>query len=203
MSVRQVLTSKRFVAAAAVPTAVLASGALVFGASYSAFSATTTNPTNNWDAGTVALADDDSNTALFAAANLKPGAGGTKCIVVSSSGSLASTVKLYGTGYSAPNTNGAALASNISFKVEEGNGGTNADCTGFTGGTAIFDGTLAGFSAKSEFSNGVGTWAPAAATVANPTKKTYRITYKLADNTPNTAQGGAASIGLTWEAQNS
>ena len=70
--------------------AVLASGGLVWQSSYSAFSATTSNPTNNWSAGTVALSDDDSNTAMFTASNLKPGATGTKCIAVTSTGSRAS-----------------------------------------------------------------------------------------------------------------
>src|SRR4051794_4529260 len=80
------ISRKQFIAGAAVPAAVLASGALVWQSSYSAFSATTSNPTNNWTAGTVALADDDSNTALFTATNLKPGSTGTKCIAVTSTG---------------------------------------------------------------------------------------------------------------------
>jgi hypothetical protein len=65
-----------------VPAALVLSSALVWHASYSAFSATADNPTSNWAAGTVALADDDSSTALFSATNLKPGSTGTKCIVV-------------------------------------------------------------------------------------------------------------------------
>ncbi len=63
----------RLAAWIAVPAALVASGVVVSTASYSAFSATTTNPTSNWTAGTVALSDDDANTALFTAANLKPG----------------------------------------------------------------------------------------------------------------------------------
>lgn len=204
-TIRRHTTSKRLVAAAAIPAAVLASGALVFGASYSAFSATTVNPTNNWTSGTVVLADDDNNTALFNATNLKPGASGEKCIKVSSTGSLASTVKLYGTGYAT--TNG--LASQIDLKVEEGNGGANADCTGFTAvsGAAAYTGTLAAFgtgsSAKTDFATGVGTWAPAGASSSSPATRTYKITYTLKADAPNSAQGGSASIGLTWEAQNS
>src|SRR5262245_56233961 len=100
---------KKLIVGAAVPMAVLASGGLVWQSSYSAFSATTSNPTNNWTAGTVALSDDDSNTAMFTASNLKPGATGTKCIAVTSTGSLASTVKLYGTSYATTN----ALAPNL------------------------------------------------------------------------------------------
>ena len=100
------ITRKQLVAGAAIPAAVLASGAMVWQSSYSAFSATSASPTNNWSAGTVALSDDDSNTALFTATNLKPGATGVKCIAVTSTGSLASTVKLYGTSYNTTNNHG-------------------------------------------------------------------------------------------------
>ncbi len=44
--------------------------------------------------GTVHLSDDDSSSALFSAANLKPGATGTKCIAVTSTGSGSET-KVY------------------------------------------------------------------------------------------------------------
>src|SRR3954467_9544432 len=116
------ISPKKLVLGAAVPMAVLASGGMVWQSSYSAFSATTASPTNNWSAGTVALSDDDHSTAMFTAADLKPGASGTKCIAVTSTGSLASTVKLYGTAYDT--TNG--LAGNINLKIEEGTGATTA-----------------------------------------------------------------------------
>lgn len=197
MSFKSTLTSKRFVAAAVIPAAVLASGGMVWASSYSAFSATTSNPTNNWTAGTVVLADDDSNTAMFNASNLKPSATAAKCIKVTSSGSLASSVKLYGTDHET--TKG--LSDHLNLKVEEGTGGSSATCDGFTAsGAAIFDGTAKSFgTTKTAFTSGVGTWAPAAGTAT----RTYKITYSLAANTPDTAQGGTAELGFTWEAQNS
>ncbi|WP_460836408.1 hypothetical protein [Nocardioides marmoraquaticus] len=203
MTIRSIVTSKRFVAAATIPATVLASGALVMASSYSAFSAKTDNPVSNWAAGTVNLTDDDNGAALFTtgtnAGNLKPGASGTKCIVVTSSGSLASTVKLYAKTGSYTQSKG--LGDNINLKVEEGTGGSFNDCTGFTAqGAAIVDSSLTAFSnTKQDFSTGAGAWAPNG---GNATK-TYRVTYKLADNTPDTAQGGTASIALVWEAQNS
>ena len=191
------ISKKQLIAGAVVPLAVLASGGLVWQSSYSAFSATTASPTNNWTAGTVALADDDTNTALFStgANNLKPGSTGNKCIVVTSSGSLASTVKLYATSY----TQTKALGDSLNVKVEEGTGGTFASCTGFTAGSTVFDGTATAFGAKTDFASGVGTWAPAAGTVT----KTYKVTYTLSATTPDTAQGGTAAVGFTWESQNS
>ena len=46
------------VLAATVPLGIIASGVLVWQASYAAFSATTTNPSNTFSAGTVTLTDD-------------------------------------------------------------------------------------------------------------------------------------------------
>ncbi len=191
------LNKKKLVAGAVVPLAVLASGGLVWQSSYSAFSSTASNSTNNWTSGTVALADDDNSTAMFNATNLKPGATGVKCIAVTSTGSLASTVKLYSTGYATTN----ALASNINLKVEEGTNATSASCAGFTGATTLFDAALSSFgTTKTSFATGVSSWAPTGA--ANETKS-YRITYTLSASTPDTAQGGTASLGFTWESQNS
>jgi hypothetical protein len=196
MQLRQV-NKKRLVALAAAPAALLASGGMVWAASYSAFSATTVNPTSNWTSGTVALSDDDSNTALFTASNLKPGATASKCIAVTSTGSLASTVKLYGTAYATTN----ALADNIALKIETGTGATSASCTGFTGASTLFDSTLSSFgTTKTSFATGVGTWAP---TGTASDVKSFKITYTLNAATPDSAQGGTAALGFTWESQNS
>jgi camelysin-like metallo-endopeptidase len=191
------ITRKQLIAGAAIPAAVIASGAMVWQSSYSAFSATTASPTNNWSAGTVALSDDDSNTAMFTASNLKPGATASKCIAVTSTGSLASTVKLYGTSYAT--TNG--LADNLNLKIEQGTGATSASCAGFTGGSTLFDSTLSSFgTTKTSFASGVGTWAP---TGTATEVKSFKITYTLSATTPDSAQGGTAALGFTWESQNS
>ncbi|WP_308159215.1 hypothetical protein [Curtobacterium sp. ISL-83] len=158
------------------------------------------NPTSNWTAGTVALQDDDANTALFTATNLKPGSTGQNCITVTSTGSLASAVKLYGTN--AATTNG--LSSYVNVTVQQGTGGGFGSCSGFTplatGGT-LYAGTLADFaSTHSNFANGVGTWTP---TGSASEARVYEVSYSVSSTTPNTAQAGTAALGLTWEAQNS
>jgi hypothetical protein len=188
---------------AVVPVALMASGLLVWQSSYSAFSATAVNPSSNWTAGTVVLTDDDSNAALFTASALKPGDTGSKCIVVTSSGNLASTVKLYGAGYTTSSdtlTPFAAFGTHLNMIIDEGTGGSNSSCTGFSSTANDFTGTLAAFaSGKTSFANGVSTWAPAAGTVT----KTFKFTYTLDAATPNGAQAGTSAIGFTWEAQNS
>jgi hypothetical protein len=190
----------RLVTVAALIAGMGGSAALIWQSSYSAFSATTVNPASNWSAGSVALSDDDSNTAMFSATNLKPGSTGTKCIAVTSTGSLASTVKLYGTN--ATSTNG--LSASINLTITQGTGGGFGSCAGFTPSAAnasVYSGTLASFaSSATGFASGLGTWAP---TGSAPETRTFQITYTLDANTPNSAQGGTAGLGLTWEAQNS
>ena len=188
----------------AVPAALAVSGLVVAQSSYSAYSATTVNPTSNWTTGTVALTDDDNNTAAFTASNLKPGSTGSRCIVVSSTGSLPASVKLYGTGAATTK----ALASDINLTITQGTGGSFGSCTGYaplTSGSSVYTGTLAGFSsAATNFSNGLGTWTTAGTgTVANPETRTYQLTYSVRTETTNDTQGGTAALGFTWEAQNS
>ncbi len=197
---RPTVRSARAVGIAAIVAGVAASSALIWQASYSAFTSTTSNPTSNWSSGTVALSDDDTNTALFTVTGLKPGATGSRCIAVTSDGSLASAVKLYGTN--ASTTNG--LSSSISLAVTQGTGGSFGSCAGFAALASspnLYSGSLAGFaSASTDFATGLGNWAP---TGTGAETRTFQITYTLDANTPNTAQGGTAAIGFTWESQNS
>ena len=187
--------SMRIATFIAIPAAFVAAGALIGGASYSAFNATATTPTSNWNAGTVALASDSQNTALFTASNLKPGSTGTKDITVTSTGSLASTVKLYGTNPTTTNS----LSSVIDLTILEGTG-SGASFSPLSTGSNVYTGTLAGFgSANTNFGNGLNTWTTTGA--ANESR-TFRITYTLESSAPSSVQGGTAALGFTWEAQN-
>jgi hypothetical protein len=95
----------------------------------------------------------------------------------------------------------AGLADNLNLKIEQGTGATTASCAGFTGGSTLFDNTLSSFgTTKTAFASGVGTWAPTG--TASETKS-YKITYTLSATTPDSAQGGTAALGFTWESQNS
>ena len=53
---------------------------------------------------------------------------------------------------------------------------------------------------KTSFATGVSSWAP---TGSGSETKAYRITYALSASTPDSAQGGTAALGFTWESQNS
>ena len=175
--------------------------ALVWQSSYAAFSATTDNGVNNWRAGSVTISDNDANVAMFNLTDdgaLKPGSTRTRCIQVTKSGTLASTVKLYGSGLTATNE----LSSGLNLVVRQGTGSVTAgNCTTFTAdGTSptVYTGTLAGFSATT-FAGGYGNWAPAAGSQT----RVYEFTYTLDANADNNAQGKTAAITFVWEAQNS
>lgn len=190
------MTSTLFSAAgwlrwAAAPLALVGSSLLVWQASTAAFSATTDNGANNWTAGTVALSDNDSGTAMFTATGLKPADSGTRCITVTYNGSLAAAVKLHATA-------SGTLGSHLTLTVEQGSGNAPAACTGFVSESTIYSGTVAGLaSTASTFGTGVGSFAP---TAAGQTKS-YRFVYTVQDN--QAAQGTTASATFTWEAQNS
>lgn len=185
---------------AAIPVALLASGLLVLHGSSAAFSGTTSNPGNAWTTGKVALTDDDggtdatSGTALFSATGLEPGSTGTRCIAVTSQSTVPATLKLYATGV----TTTKAVSTYLRLTIEQGTGGSFADCTGFTAASTDFTGTLAAFAAKSDFSTGVGAYALAG---TPPETRTYRVTYLLDSAAPNSTQDGTASANLVWEAR--
>ncbi len=183
----------------AVPAALAVSGLVVSQASYSAYSATTESPTSNWATGTVALSDDDRNMAEMTAANLKPGFTGTQCITVTSTGSLASDVRLYATNP----TSTKGLAEHIDVTLVQGTGGSFGSCSGFTrlpvGGT-LYAGTMDGFGKTyTGFPNGLAGWST---TGEGEESRTYQVTFTVSPDAPNSTQGGTASVGLTWEAQN-
>jgi hypothetical protein len=163
---------------------------LVMTSSRAAFVDTTDNTSNSFTAGTVALSDDDAGTVLFNVANLAPGSPRQKCIRVDYTGSLAANVRMYGAA-------SGALAPYLDVTVEVGTGGTFANCTGFTGGTSLYTGTLTDFAAtRTNYTNGLAGWNGA----TNPSNRTYRITVTMQDN--NAAQGLSADADFTWEAQN-
>ena len=63
-------------------------------------------------------------------------------------------------------------------------------------GTA-YTGTLANFgSAKNNFANGVGTFAPS----GTGQSKTYHVSYTVNAGTPDAQQGASAAATFTWEA---
>lgn len=172
---------------------------------FGAFSATTTNAGNNITAGTVAISDNDSGSALYTLTNVKPGEGTEKCIKVTYTGSLNSDVRLYVTG------GGGALGQYVDVTITPGtqSSSTFPECSGFTADTAgaIYTGTLSNLiSTKGTYANGLvdypgngltsGKWVTNDAVV-------YKIVATLQSSAPEAAQGATTNAHtFTWEARN-
>lgn len=182
---------------AAVASLLLVS-MFVLRVSSAAFSASTVNTGNSWSTGSIALADDDGggvNQAMFNATSMVPGQTVTKCIVVTYTGSVNPTrVKLYSSGITDD-----GLAPHLQITVQEGDGGSYSNCTGFTSTDTVVSGkSLTAFNTDHNgYGNGAGVWDP----TAGGQSKTYRFSVTLASNTPASAQAASAQASFQWETQ--
>jgi hypothetical protein len=187
----------RMLTALAIVLGILASGVVVLTASRAAFSDTADNQSNYFVAGNVELTDELNNaTVLFEVDDMVPGQVETRCIEVTYSGSVANPgpVRFYSGG-----ATDTGLGAHLNLTVEEGIGGTFADCSGFDDEVVIESGTFAAFAAThTNYGNGAGTWDPA----STPESRTYRITVEFDADAPNDAQGESVTdLTFTWEVQ--
>ena len=172
-------------------------------ATYSAFSSQTSNTGNSFAAGTVLLTDNDLDGAMLALSNAQPGANDTSCMLVTYSGSLSSTVRLYG-------SIAGALAPYLTLTVTRGDDPSPVfdDCVGFVADSTDYVGAGPGVIYQGSLSAFPGSYAagivdPVAGspeTWTNPESHTYRFVVAVADD--NGAQGKNATASFTWEARN-
>jgi predicted ribosomally synthesized peptide with SipW-like signal peptide len=173
-------------------------------ATYSAFSSQTSSSGNSFAAGTVQLTDNDAGSAMLSLSNAQPTATDTSCILITYSGSLASTVRLYG-AISGP------LASYLTLTVTRGIdsspsfdscGGFTPDGTDFIGAGAgvIYQGNLSAFPAN----YAAGLVDPTSGSPESwTTSETHAYRFAVTLQNDNAAQGQSATAGFTWEARNS
>jgi Camelysin metallo-endopeptidase len=180
----------------------LVSAAASYGV-YSSFTATTGNASNSFAAGSVAISDNDSSTAMLALTNAKPGDSDTSCIKITYTGSLDAGVRLYG-------SISGSLASYLTLTVTRGTDSSPSfdSCTNFTadgtnylglGNGVIYQGSLASYPAN----YAAGIVDPKTATPETWTTNeahSYKFTITLDDN--NAAQSLTGSASFTWEARN-
>jgi predicted dehydrogenase len=178
------------------------------GTSWAAFISASTNAGNKFESGTVKVEDTDSGSAMFSLSGLKPGDTDTSCIKVTYTGSLASTVRLYGT------TAGAGLDTYVGLTVTRGSYTPSEpsfdSCTNFTPDATtyvsgqspgvVYAGTLQGF--PDSYAGGL-----VDPTSGSPESWTtneahvYKVVIVMGDN--RTAEGKNATQTFTWEARNS
>lgn len=198
---------------AVLPAALVAAGVLVSTSSYAAFNAKTTNPTDQWTAGTVVLQHDAAapagngvystgTAALFpagttsGAGGLQPGGSVTRCTDVQSTGSLASgEVRLYA---SAPS---GAIASGITLTVAQGTAASTCSGT-FSTAATLFSGSLDTFATSTtgkDYATGYSTgWTP---TAGGNEVRAFRFTATLDSGVISSVQGTSATTNLFWETQ--
>ncbi len=171
---------------------------------YSAFTATSGNTGNSFEAGSVAIQDNDSGTAMLSLANAKPGDADSSCVRVTYTGTLAANVRLYG-------ASSGALAPYLTLTITRGTDSSPSfdSCTNFTADATNYIGAGAGVVFTGTLPTLGTNWATG---IVDPTSgspeswttgefHSYRYTITLADN--NAAQGLTGSTSFTWEARNS
>jgi predicted ribosomally synthesized peptide with SipW-like signal peptide len=169
---------------------------------WSAFSATTSNPNNHFAAGTVTLSDNDSGGMFVNLTGLRPGDTYTNCIRVDYTGSLpADEVRMYGT------TGGTGLANYVIMTVTRGTAGAWNTCAGWAADATDY-GQGAGIVYRDTLANYPDDWdgrlvdTPAGTeTWTNPESHFYQFTITVDDN--NAAQGLTATQTFIWEARTS
>lgn len=191
--------ARKIATAAATPIAIVAAGALVWQASYAAFTGTTRNSGNNWSTGSVALTDDDAGAARFQVENMVPGQTDSKCIEVTANASVPSTVKGYAINAL---VSAAGLENYVKVSIEDGTGGNFGSCTGFVadGEPLVANATLAQIAQSKSFETGMGGWAVPAGT----SKRTYKLTWTfdttgLTQTQVDGLQGAKTGIDMQWE----
>jgi hypothetical protein len=169
---------------------------------FSAFSGATSNTSNSWAAGTVVVGDNDSGSAMLTMTGMKPGDTDTSCITVTSTGTLSSALRMYGT------TGGTGLAPYLSLVVTRGTGGSFDNCTGFAadagnyigqGAGVLYNGLLSAY--PTSFATSIPDLAAVSTSEVWTTGEThsYRFALTVADN--NAAQGLNYSQTFTWDAR--
>ncbi len=177
--------------------------ATVGAAVFSAYTSVSTNEGNTFTAGTIALTDNDSGSALFNVNGFTPGDSFVRCIRVdyTSTGGVESGIKLFG------NSGGTGLAGYLDLRIRRGTmpaPGASGDCTGFTPDITDYDGNGDGVFFDSQLdqfpsSYAAGITDPVAAW-ANGDSAVYEITLTVQND--NAAQGLAATQDFSFEARN-
>ncbi|HET9059800.1 MAG TPA: hypothetical protein VFN61_07750 [Acidimicrobiales bacterium] len=214
-------TPSRFASRATLIGALLAStggsAALVWHASYSAFSSTVSTGSNSWSTGSVVITADQSGTVLFNLSALKPDptltalsppstgalsatSGGSACVKVTYTGSLAAKVELYASVTEGSTPLGTGLLTTVDTGTDSSTS-TDLGCSTFTSSAYIYgaSGTTTSFLSglPSTYATGDGNWS-----ATTNTSQWYRISWLLPSNTSNAYQSASVTATFTWEADN-
>jgi hypothetical protein len=172
---------------------------------YAAYRAVATNSANSFAAGTVALSDNDSGTAMFTSlTSARANDSETSCIRVRSDGTLNATVRLYASV-------SGSLAPYLTLTVTRGTDANPvfdncttfvADSTNYIGSGlgVIYSGALSSF--PTTYSAGIVDPAVGGGTETWSQNEIHIYKFVLSAGTNTAAQGLSATAGFTWDARN-
>ncbi|MFN8074515.1 MAG: hypothetical protein U0Q15_03720 [Kineosporiaceae bacterium] len=176
--------------ASALAVLALYAGYLSLPSAAAAWTSATGNATS-FGSGTVTITDDDGGVSRFVTTLITTTSGTTsKCLAVTYGGSAAASVKFYATV-----GGDSGVRPYTTFTVEEGTGGSNSSCSGFSATSTLASTTLNSWTATS-YATGLSSWAPSASQT-----RTYRLSLALNGSTPLAQQGSQITLALTWEAR--
>lgn len=183
---------------------VVGVAALVVGsATFAAFSSTTQNSANDYEAGTVHITDNDAGGAMLTLTDASGGSSTSGCILVTYSGSLTSNVRLYGstTGDIAPYLNLTVTRGTDNSPAFPTCGGSfTPDSTNYLGqgNGVVYSGTLSAFP-----TNWAGGIVDAPGAVENwTTSEAHAYKFTVTMSTDPAGQGKSGTATFTWEARN-
>ncbi|MCB0879235.1 MAG: hypothetical protein KDC46_09685 [Thermoleophilia bacterium] len=176
-----------------VPLTLLALGVATAGmvlGSWAAWTAQTSNPTNQVTAGTLSMSNDKAATSVFTATNVVPGATGSGNVVIGNTGSVPLSVTLTQDQLTA-----TGIETSLGLKVYDQTRNwcywpTNSSGACATYGAWDASGTLAGLAIPA--TDGSAKW-PAGQT------HTFTISWQLSASSPNSDQGKTGSFRLVWD----
>lgn len=185
---------------AAIVGSMAVVGLLVVTASSAAFTATTDNTGNAFNAATIALSDDDGGTAMFNVTGMVPGDTTEGCITVTYTGTAdPGVVKIYQNAYTESDgaSDGATLDEALTIDIDRVD-----DCTAKAKDADLDNDTLVNLAAYTNYSNGLATgWDPA----GNSNESflfTATFTPGASSAVDNTRIGDTVtSLTFTWETQ--
>ena len=176
----------------------VAAVATTAGVTYAAFTAVVSNAGNAVSSATVEIADNDGGSAMLALSNATPGSSDTSCIRVNYTGSLSSTVRLYGTVT-------GSLAPHLILTVTRGTDSAPSfdSCSNFTADATDHIGAGPGVIWTGLLSTFPSTWAAGAvdpSTWTTSDAHSYKFVISPVDR--EAAEGLSSTLAPSWEASN-
>jgi hypothetical protein len=185
------------------PLAVLVAAGAVMGAS-ATLQAETSNDGNTWSTPNKLTLDvgNSAADAMFNVGNIAPGYTESHCITITNYSTVSAELRTYSADFDP-----SVLGNTMTVGIVAGSGGVDDDgngagdhCTGFTPAAVsptVYNGTMSGFAANTDFATGLGS-----KTLASNESITYKITAGLPGATdPAAVEEMSTGLSFKWEIQ--